>query len=91
MPPRLYGLGEPEAENHPAGLEEADLVVRLPSAAPSERLVKAARTGEIGDAERHEADALFHFVTRTVLPVVRPAATSPSASAARSRGTLRET
>jgi len=50
----------PQPEHEAAGLEEADLVVGLPAVAPAERLVEGAGTGEIGDAERHEAEALFH-------------------------------
>ena len=50
----------PEAEGHPAGLEEADLVVGLLGAAPAERLVEGAGAGEVGHAEGHQTDALVH-------------------------------
>jgi hypothetical protein len=50
----------PQPEDHSAGLEEADLVIGLPGPAPAERFVKGARTGQVGDAERHQADPLFH-------------------------------
>jgi hypothetical protein len=50
----------PEPENHSAGLKEADLVIGLMSARPAERLVEPAGTGKVPDAERDQADALFH-------------------------------
>jgi hypothetical protein len=50
----------PQAEHHPAGLEEADFVVGLLGAGPAERLIEPAGPGEIGDAEGHQADALIH-------------------------------
>src|SRR5215472_15666458 len=50
----------PQSEDHPSGLEEADLVIGLPGPAPAKRFVEGARTREIGHAERHQADPLFH-------------------------------
>jgi hypothetical protein len=50
----------PQAEDHPSGLKEADLIVRLLCVVPAERLVERTGSGKIGDAKRHEADALVH-------------------------------
>src|SRR6266487_2636191 len=50
----------PQAEDHPAGLEEADVVVRLLRAAPAELLVERPCARQVGDAESHETDALLH-------------------------------
>ncbi len=50
----------PQAEDHPAGLKEADLIVGLPGATPAERLIEGTGPGEIGDAKGHKADALVH-------------------------------
>src|SRR6266571_1538470 len=50
----------PQAEDHPAGLEEADLIIGLLGAAPAERLVERPGPGKVGDTERHQADALIH-------------------------------
>src|SRR5207253_1929889 len=50
----------PEAEDHPSGLEEADLVIRLTSAGPTERLVEGARLGEVAHAKRYKTDPLLH-------------------------------
>jgi hypothetical protein len=57
-------LGEtgpvPERDDHAAGLEEDDVVVRLGSGRPAERFVERARALEIGHAQRDQADALLH-------------------------------
>ena len=50
----------PQAEDHPPGLKEADLIVRLRCVVPAERLIERTGSGKIGDAKRHEADALLH-------------------------------
>jgi hypothetical protein len=50
----------PQAEDHPAGLEEADLIIGLLGAAPAERLVERPGSVKIGDAKRHQADALIY-------------------------------
>lgn len=50
----------PETEDHPASLEETDLVIGLICSRPSKRLIEAARPGQVADAESHTADALFH-------------------------------
>jgi len=41
----------PQSEDHPSGLEEANLVVGLLGPAPAERLVKGAGPRELGDVE----------------------------------------
>src|SRR5262249_46339284 len=73
----------PQPEDHSAGLEEADFVVGLLGPAPAERFVEGARPGEVGDAERHQADPLVHChgpssISRpipTLMPVIlRPVA-----------------
>jgi hypothetical protein len=50
----------PQAEDHPAGLKEADLIVGLVCVVPAERLIERTGSGKIGDAKRHKADALLH-------------------------------
>jgi PPOX class probable FMN-dependent enzyme len=50
----------PEAQYHPTGLEEADLVVGLAGPAPPERFVEGARPRKICHAKGHKADSLFH-------------------------------
>ncbi|MDX6669244.1 MAG: hypothetical protein QOK04_2624 [Solirubrobacteraceae bacterium] len=50
----------PEREHHSGGLAEADLVIGLVSPRPAESLVELPDAGKILDAERHQADALFH-------------------------------
>lgn len=52
--------GRPEAEDHPAGLEEAHLFVWLLSRAPSKRLVEVPGPRQVGYTKCYEADALFH-------------------------------
>ncbi len=58
-------LPAPERDDHAPGLEEDDVVLRLRSGRPAERLVERARPREIGDAERDEADALLHQLIST--------------------------
>lgn len=48
----------PQAEDHPPGLKEADRIVGLLCVVPAERLIERTGSGKIGDAKRHEADAL---------------------------------
>lgn len=50
----------PQAEDHSPGLKEADLVVGLLCVVPAERLIERTGSGKIGDAKRHNADALVH-------------------------------
>jgi SAM-dependent methyltransferase len=50
----------PESEHHPAGLEEADLVIGLLSTSPSQRLVEPTGPGQIVNAESDKADTLLH-------------------------------
>jgi hypothetical protein len=50
----------PETEDHPARLNETDLIVRLFGPTPTERLVKRTRSGKVANPERHDTDALFH-------------------------------
>jgi len=50
----------PQAEDHPPGLKEADLVVGLLCVVPAERLIERTGSGKIGDAKRHNANALVH-------------------------------
>ena len=51
----------PQAEHHPAGLEEAHLIVRLVGSRPAEGLVERARSGQIGYSQGHQADPLLHL------------------------------
>src|SRR6186997_1300201 len=57
-------LGElgavPEPDDHPARLEEDDVVVGLRAGRPAERFVERARPLEIGHAEGDEREALLH-------------------------------
>jgi hypothetical protein len=78
----------PQTQHHPASLKEADLVVWLVGAAPTQRLVEPAGAAEVGDAEGHEADALLDSV-RIVLAKAGPeaqrrASAGPGRSAAAS-------
>jgi hypothetical protein len=50
----------PQSEDHSPGLKDVDLIVGLLRVVPAERLVKRTGSGKIGDAKRHEADALVH-------------------------------
>ena len=50
----------PQAEDHPAGLEEAHLVVGLLRARPAQGLVERPRPAEVLDPEGDQAHALFH-------------------------------
>ena len=50
----------PERDDHPAGLEEDDVVVGLGVRHPAERLVERTGTREVGDPERDEAEPLLH-------------------------------
>jgi hypothetical protein len=50
----------PQAEDHPPGLKEADLIVGLLCVVPAERLIERTGSGKVGDAKRHKADALVH-------------------------------
>ena len=50
----------PQAEDHAAGLEKRDLVIRLLSAPPAECLVEGSGAGQVLYAEGHQADPLFH-------------------------------
>jgi hypothetical protein len=50
----------PQAEHHPSGLEEANLIVRLLRPAPAERFVEGAAPGEVVNSEGDETDALVH-------------------------------
>ena len=49
-----------QAEKHPSGLEEANLVVRLLRPAPAERFVEGAGPGQVVNSEGHQTDALIH-------------------------------
>ena len=60
----------PQPEDHAARLIEAHLFVGLLSALPAKRLIEGTRPGEVGDAERHEADPLLH--EHIVRPRTRP-------------------
>lgn len=51
----------PQAEDHPPGLKEADLIVGLLRVVPAERFIERAGSVKIGDAKRHKADALVHL------------------------------
>jgi hypothetical protein len=50
----------PQAEDHPPGLKEADLIIGLLCVLPAKRLIERTRSGKIGDAKRYKADALVH-------------------------------
>ena len=79
----------PEAEDHSSGLEEADLVIGLVTPRPAERLVELAGAGKILDAERHQADALFHGHSIAAHPEVTPGvAPSGRCAAAEPAGAL---
>src|SRR5262249_38099862 len=55
----------PGREDHPASLEEDDVVVRSSVRRPADRLVERSRAAEIAYAERDEADARLHQTTPT--------------------------
>ena len=58
-------LAAPERDDHPAGLEEDDVVVRRGVRRPAERLVERAGPGEVANAERDQADSLLHQTVPT--------------------------
>ena len=47
----------PKAKHHSSGLEEADFVVRLLGATPTESFIERPCPAQIVDAEGHETDA----------------------------------
>src|SRR5205085_5357534 len=53
-------VAPPERDDHPAGLEEDDVVVRLGPRRPAERLVEPPSATEVGDAEGDQAEPLVH-------------------------------
>jgi hypothetical protein len=52
--------GGPQAEDHSARLKKGDFLIGLLSAAPSHSFVEAPCLGQIGNAESHHGDPLFH-------------------------------
>src|SRR6266540_614792 len=92
-------LGElpaaPEREDHPARLEEDDVLALLPAARPPERLVEAPCPVKVRDSERDETETLIH--TDSLPPMSRSWALlgsarrrSPKDHLVRSRHGLRE-
>jgi hypothetical protein len=63
----------PKAKHHSSGLEEADFVVRLLGATPTESFIERPCPAQIVDAEGHETDALLHvrILAHGVLAVPR--------------------
>src|SRR2546429_10026528 len=53
-------LGDRGRDDRAAGLEEDELAAGRRPRPPAECLVERPRTREVGDAERHEAEALVH-------------------------------
>jgi hypothetical protein len=56
----------PQPENHPAGLEEHDLIVGLQGTAPTESLVERSGPRQVLYTQGNKADPLFH--ARTLSP-----------------------
>ena len=50
----------PQRDHHVACLEEDDVVLGLGAGHPAQGLVEAARTGQVADAQRDQADSLSH-------------------------------
>ncbi len=55
----------PKTEHHPACLEEAHFIVGLLSAGSTQRLIETTSSGQVGHAEGHQTDALFHMTSMT--------------------------
>ena len=68
LDPRRPAASErgPQSEDHPASLEEHDLVIGLLRAAPSKGLIERPGAGEIFDPKRHQTDALLHLAKYVV-------------------------
>jgi hypothetical protein len=54
-------LAREQGQHGAADLEEADLVAGVVAPPAQARLVEAARAVEVGDAERHDPEALLHL------------------------------
>lgn len=50
----------PQGENHAAGGQERDALLRGARRLEAQRLVEAARAGDVGDAERDERQPRLH-------------------------------
>src|SRR5262249_59761201 len=80
----------PERDDHAAGLEEDDVVLRRRPGYPAERLVEAPRTPEVAHAEGDEAHPLIHagiFIRRRTSALRACTRRPPSRRRARGRPT----
>src|SRR5262249_50308414 len=67
-------LPAPEREDHVAGLEEDDIVVRSRSGPPADGFVEATGATQVGDTEGDQVDALLHAAIVPSSPVTAPMA-----------------
>jgi hypothetical protein len=65
---RILGqrLALEQGEGHRPGLEEGNRLLAGRRFPPTERLVERPAAGQVGDAERDEADGLLHDLDRPV-------------------------